>query len=286
MSFATFLSNTLVIGLLEAAPLILAAIGFTLIFCLNGFINVAYAENLTLGAYLAIAFNSILGLNFYVSIIPSALLAGVFSVITYLAVFRPAMKRGVGKTEMIIISVGLSFFVRYGLRLIFGNDIYNFDFVSPAYLSVLGVGITSIQLICLGLVVVIALALYFFIYKTNYGVRMRAVADNEELAMISGLNPLMVSCLIWFLSGTAGGLAGIFFGVFSFVSFSLGWTLILVIIMVSIVGGIGSVRGALIAGAGAAIITTAVTLLSKPLYGNIALLVLFIVAIKFRKVRA
>jgi len=285
MSFLTFLTNTLVSGLLEAAPLVLAAIGFTLIFCLNGFINVAYAENITLGAYFAVIFNSILGWNFYVSIIPSALLSGVFSVLTYLIVFRPAFKRGVGKTEMIILSVGLSFFIRYGSRLIFGNDLFNFDIVSPSYLSVFGIGITSIQLICLGLVLVISLGLYFFIYKTNYGERMRALADNEELAMISGINPAKVSILIWFIAGTAGGLAGIFYGVFSFVSSSLGWNLILIIIMVSIVGGVGSVRGALIASAGAGIITSAVTLVSKPLYGQVALLIIFIGILKLRKVR-
>jgi branched-subunit amino acid ABC-type transport system permease component len=286
MSFSTFLTSTLVIGLLEAAPLVLAAIGFTLIFCLNGFINVAYAENITLGAYFAVIFNSILGWNFYVSIIPSALMSGLFSVLTYLIVIRPALRRGVDKTEMIILSVGLSFFVRYGARLIFGNDLFNFDIAAPAYLSVLGIGVTSIQLICLGLVLVIALGLYFFIYKTSYGQRMRALADNENLAMVSGINPLMVSILIWFLAGTAGGLAGIFYGVFSFVSSSLGWNLILIIIMVTIVGGVGNVRGALLAGAGAAIVTSAVTLVSKPLYGQVALLIIFIGVLKFRKVRA
>jgi branched-subunit amino acid ABC-type transport system permease component len=285
MSFETFASSALVLGLLEAAPLVLAAIGFTLIFRLNGFINVAYSENITLGAYFAVIFNSILGWNFYLSIIPAALLSGLFSVLTYLIVFRSAFKKGVGKTELIILSVGLSFFIWYGSRLIFGNDLFNFTFESPSYLSVFGIGITSIQLICIGLVVVISLGLYFFIYKTNYGERMRALADNEELAKISGINPTKVSILIWFLAGTAGGLAGVFYGAFSFISSSLGWNLILIIIMVSIVGGIGSVRGALIASAGAGIITSAVTLLTKPLYGQVVLLIIFIVILKLRKVR-
>src|SRR5665647_513113 len=89
MTLPTFLSSTLVLGLLEAAPLVLAAIGFTLIFRLNGFINVAFAENITLGAYFAVIFNSILGWNFYVSIIPATLLSGLLSVTTYLIIYRP-----------------------------------------------------------------------------------------------------------------------------------------------------------------------------------------------------
>lgn len=280
----SFLTDILVLGLIEAAPLVLAAVGFTLIYYLTGFINVAYAENVTLGAYFAVVFNSIMGLNFYLTIIPAAVLSGGVSVIIYLIVFKPALNRGVGRTEMIILSVGLSFFIRYASRLVFGTDIYHFDIVSPSYLSVFGVGITSIQIIALALVGAISVGLYYFIYKTNYGEMMRGLANNEDLAMISGINPTKVSLLIWFIAGTLGGLAGIFYGVFSFVSSSLGWNLILIIIMITIVGGIGSVRGALIAGVGAGIIITAVTLITKPLYAEIALLIFFIGVLKARKV--
>lgn len=285
MDFSTFISNTLVIGLLEAAPLVLAAIGFTLIYRLNGFTNIAYAENITMGAYFAVIFNSILGLNFYVSIIPAALLSGLLSVATYLLVYRPAIRRGVGKTELIILSVGLSYFLRYGSRLIFGNDLYNFDFGGSSFLRIFGIGVTNVQLVSIGLVVAIAIAMYFFIYRTNNGQMMRALADNEDLAKVSGINPTKVSILIWFIAGTAGGLAGVFYGTFSFVSSALGWNMILIIIMVSIVGGIGSIKGALLASAGVGLITSAVTLVSQPLYGQIALLIIFIGILKARKVR-
>lgn len=285
MTFSAFLSNSFVLGLLEAAPLILATMGFTLIFCLNGFTNIAYAENITLGAYFAVIFNSILGWNFYVSIIPSAILSGLFSALTYLLVFRPAFKRGVGKTEMIILSVGLSFFVRYGTKLVFGNNLFSYDFSSPSYLKLFGIGITNSQLACIGLSLVIALLLYWFMYKTDYGERMRALSDNEELANISGINPTKVSVLIWFIAGAAGGLAGVFYGSFSYVVSSLGWNLILPIIMITIVGRIGSVRGALLASIAVGIITTGITLVSKQIYGQIVILVVFIIILKLRKVR-
>ncbi len=281
----SFILDSLVIGLIKAAPLVLAAVGFTLIYYLNGFINVAYSETITLGAYIAVVFNTIMGLNFYASIIPTAILSGIISVATYLIVFRPAARRGVGSTEMIILSVGLSFFMRYATRLIFGSRLYHFTTSSPTYLTVFGIGITSIQIIALVLVAVISVALYFFIYKTNYGEMMRGLANNEDLAMVSGINPIRVSVLIWFIAGVAGGLAGVFFGVFSFVNSLLGWRLILIIIMISIVGGVGNVRGALLASISAGIITAAVTLVTKPLYGNVILLSLFIVVLKLKMVR-
>jgi len=281
----SFITDSLILGIIEAAPLVLAAVGFTLIFYLNGFINVAYSETVTIGAYFAIVFNSMLGLNFYLAIIPSALLSGVVSVATYLVIFRPAFQRGVGPTEMIILSVGLSFFMRYSLRLIFGSDLYALDIVSPTSFRLFDVGVTNIQLTALILVAVITVALYLFIYRTNYGEMMRGLANNESLAMVSGINPVRVSVLIWFIAGVAGGLAGLFYGVFSFVSTALGWKLVLIIIMVTIVGGIGNVRGALIASVGAGIITAAVTLVSKPLYGEVILLLIFIAVLRLKKVR-
>jgi branched-subunit amino acid ABC-type transport system permease component len=277
--------DSLVLGIIEAAPLVLAAVGFTLIFYLNGFINVAYSETVTVGAYFAIVFNSMLGLNFYLAIIPSAILSGVINVATYLVVFRPAFKRRVESTEMIILSVGLSFFMRYSLRLIFGSELYALDIVSPTSIKIFGTGITNIQLTVLVLVAVITVALYLFIYKTGYGEMMRGLANNEVLAMVSGINPVRVSVLIWFIAGVAGGLAGLFYGVFSFVTTALGWKLVLIIIMVTIVGGIGNVRGALMASIGAGIIIASVTLVSKPLYGEVILLLVFIGVLRLKKVR-
>ncbi len=280
-----FLTNSLILGIIEAAPLVLAATGFTLIFYLNGFINVAYAETVTAGAYFAIVFNSMLGLNFYLAIIPSALLSGLISVATYLIIFRPAFQRGVAGTEMIILSVGVSFFLRYSLRLIFGSDLYSLKIDSPTTVRVLGVGITNIQLTALVLVAILTVGLYLFIYRTGYGEMMRGLANNETLAMVSGINPIRVSVLIWFIAGVAGGLAGLFYGVFSFVNTLLGWKLILIIIMITIVGGIGNVRGALIASVGAGIITAAVTLITQPLYGEVILLLAFIGVLRLKKVR-
>lgn len=285
MSFGSFLNSTFVIGLLESAPLMLAAVGFTLIFCLNNFMNIAYAENATMGAYLAVTFNAVLGMNFYFSIIPAVILSGVLSVLTYLLVFRPAMKRGVGPTEMIILSVGLSFLIRYGINLIWGSKLYHFQLGKTTYLSLFGTGITGTQLICLGLALVVAFGLYLFIYKTNYGETMRALSDNEELAKVSGINPMKVTILVWFLAGVAGGLAGIFTGVFTWVNTGLGWHMSLIVLLVAILGRVGDVRGALIAGAGVGIITTAVTLLTEPAYGTVALLLIFILILKYRKVR-
>lgn len=289
------LLDSLVLGLFQAGPLVLAAIGFTLIYYLNGFINVAYGETVTIGAYTAVTLNAILGVNFYLSIVPSAIVAGLLSVATYLLIFRPALRRGVGATEMIILSVGVSFFIRFLLRTDdvplsilgrdfdiggFGIELYNFKTGPLVNVDVLGVTVTETKLVALGLAVAFTIAIFLFIYRTTYGARMRALADNLDLAQVSGIDPVKVSVLIWFIAGVAGGLAGIFLGVFSFVNSDIGWNIILIVIMISIVGGVGDVRGALAAGIAAGILVAFITQLTQPFYAQIALLLFFIAVLK------
>jgi branched-subunit amino acid ABC-type transport system permease component len=274
--------DLVLIGLIEAAPLVLAAIGFTLIYYLNGFINVAFAETMTSGAYFAVLLNVTLGLNFYVAILPAAVMSGLLSVATYLCVFRPAQRRGVGQVEMIVLSVGLSFLLRHTLRVVFGVELYLFDLRDPSYFSILGTGVTSAQLWALALVAVMVTGAYLMTYRSRYGQMMRALANNRDLAVASGIDPTKASVLVWFVAGVAGGLAGIFIGVFSFVDYQLGWNLVLVVVMVAIVGGIGNVRGALIAGAAAGVVTALLTRLTEPLYAQVLLLALFIVVLRVK----
>lgn len=278
------MGEAIVIGLVEAAPLILAAAGFTLIYYLNGFINVAYAESITVGAYVALVFNSFLGWNIYLALIPAALLAGLFSLLTFVAVFRPAFQRGVGYIEMIILSVGLSFFIRHAIRLIFGLQSYQLDLIDPSYLTVLGTGVTSTQLLSIALVAAIIGGLYLLVYRTRYGEQIRAFASNPDLAMISGIDPSRVALGVWFIAGVTGGLAGTFTATLAFVDFEIGWDMILILIMISIIGGIGNVRGALIAGVVVGLVRSFVTIeTASPIYGEVVLLAIFIVFLRIRR---
>ncbi|MEM8786831.1 MAG: branched-chain amino acid ABC transporter permease [Pseudomonadota bacterium] len=277
--------DAIFIGLLEASPLILAAMGFTLIFYLNGFMNIAYAESITFGAYFAILFNVVLGAHFYVALLPSMLLSGAMSVAVYLAVFRPALNRGVGPTEMIILSVGVSFMLRYGLILVVGPENLFLNEPSITYMQVLGLGATNLQLVALALVFVMAGILYWMIYYTGLGEQMRGLANNRDLAMASGINPHVTSMAIWFIAGCAGGMSGVFSGVFAQVTPYMGWNVILITMLVTIVAGIGSVRGAVVAAVVAGILTAFITLVTKPLYAEVALLLAFIGVLTYRGAR-
>ncbi len=281
-----FVTQSLVIGLTEYAPLVLAAVGFALLYRLTGLINVAYAETLTLGAYFGVWLNNSFGLDFYAVLIPVGIMSGLLSVATYLIVFRPAHRRNVGALEMIIISFGLSIFLRYGLQFVFGYPVRYFDVPPPDTVDVLGVGVGSFRLLALASVAVLSLVLYLFIQRTSYGLKVRALASDEALAKVSGIHPLVVTVLIWFIAGVAGGLAGAFLGVGSAVAPLLGWRQFLFILLVVLVGGSWGLGGVIVAGVVAGVAVAAMTIqFGQVLYAQLILIIAFIVILKIRGTR-
>ncbi len=283
------ITDSIVIGLTQYAPLILAAMGFALIYRVSGLINVAYSETITLGAYIGMWINTTSGLNFYAVVLPAGIAAGVISVGTYLAVFRPAKQRNVGMLEMIIISFGLSIFLRHGLQFIFGYPVRFFDVSSGTVRGwyTLNVGVSTFRLLALGSVIALALGLYWFIQKSGLGLQIRALAGDEDLAQASGIRPLFVTVLIWFIAGAAGGLAGAFLGVNSNVAPLLGWRQFLFIFLVVMVGGAKNIGGVIIAGAAAGIALAGMTLqLGQVLYAQLILITAFVIILKVRGRRA
>ena len=275
--------NSVVIGLTEYAPLVLAAIGFALLYRLTGLINVAYSETITLGAYFGMWANTSFGLDFYAVLPFAGLMGGLVSVATYLLIFRPAKLRGVGSLEMIIISFGLSIFLRYGLQFVFGYPVKFFDVPPPETVWVLGVGVGSFRLLAVASVATLALLLYWFIQRSSFGLQIRALAGDEDLAQASGIRPLAVTVLIWLIAGVAGGLAGAFLGVGSSVAPLLGWRQFLFIILVVLVGGSWGLGGVILVGVGAGVALAAMTLqFGQALYAQLVLIAAFIVILKWR----
>lgn len=278
-----YVIQSIVIGLTEYAPLVLAAIGFALLYRVSGLINVAYSETITLGAYFGVWANTTFGLGFYAVLIPAGLMAGLVSVATYLGIFRPAKQHGVGALEMIIISFGLSIFLRYGLQFVFGYPVRFFDVPPPETVWILGVGVGSFRLLALASVAALALLLYWFIQRSGLGLQIRALASDEDLAQASGIRPLAVTTLIWFIAGVAGGLAGAFLGVGSSVSPYLGWQQFLFILLVTLVGGSWGLGGVIVAGVGAGLALAAMTLqFGESLYAELVLIAAFVVILKVR----
>jgi branched-chain amino acid transport system permease protein len=225
-------------------------------------------------------FNVTFNLCFFESVVLAAFASGVLSVGTYLVVFGPAKRRGVGATEMIIISFGLSVFLRNMLQFPFGYEIVYFDVQPPTYMKFLGVGVTSFDILAVATVITLSLLFTLFIQKSRYGKQIRALANDEGLAQVSGINPLAVTLMVWFFAGVVGGLAGGFFGVKSAVMPGLGWEKFLLLILV--VGGSRNIWGVVIAAFLAGLVLSGLTLATNPAYALLILIVVFMVVLKRR----
>ncbi|MEL6980792.1 MAG: branched-chain amino acid ABC transporter permease [Actinomycetota bacterium] len=282
-SVSELVAESLVIGATENAPLALAALGFALLYRLTGLLNVAFAETITLGGYFGVWLNSAFGWSFGVAVLPAGILAGLLSVATYLAVFRVAKERRVGPLETIAISFGLAIFLRHALQFVFGFQTRAFEVSPPDPVTVFGVGVPMFRLVALASVAVLSILIYQFIQRTSYGLQIRALASNEGLAQASGVQPLNVTVLIWFVAGMAGGLAGAFLGVGSSVSPLLGARQLLLLLLVVLVGGIWGLLGVVWVAVATGIILTGLTLeLGDSLWAQLILILTFLVVLKLR----
>jgi branched-subunit amino acid ABC-type transport system permease component len=145
------------------------------------------------------------------------------------------------------------------------------------------VGVTSFRLLAVGSVIVLALLLYWFIQRSSFGLQIRALASDENLAQASGIRPLVVTVLIWFIAGVAGGLAGAFYGVGASVAPLLGWRQFLLVLLVVLVGGIWGLGGVIVVGLGTSVALAAMALqFGQVLYAQLALIVAFVVILKVR----
>ena len=264
-------------GIALGSIIALAAVGLTLTYGILRLSNFAHGDFMTLGAYLTWLANT-RGVNIWLSIIIGAVGTVVGMLLSEFLLWRPMREARASATTLIIISIGLALFIRNGIIFIWGgsNQSYNLPVV-PA-IDVLGVKVVYNQIIVVIMAVVAIAALHFLLQNTKIGKAMRAVADNVDLARVSGINVDRVVIWTWVITGTLTALGGAMYGLLTAVRPNMGWFLILPMFASVILGGIGNPYGAIL---GALIIGIAQEL-SVPFLGSeykigIALLVMVLV---------
>ena len=241
------LAQLIVNGIAVGSIIALAAVGLTLTFGILRLSNFAHGDFLTLGAYLTLLINSV-GVNIWVSMV----LAGVGTIAAMLLAEKLLWSRmrsiRATSTTLIIISIGLALFLRNGIIFIWGGSNKNYNVpVSPA-LDILGIKIPQNQLLVLLMAVLAILALHYLLQNTKIGKAMRAVADDQDLARVSGINVDRIILWTWVITGSLTSLGGSMYGLITAVRPNMGWFLILPLFASVILGGIGNPYGA-IAGA-------------------------------------
>lgn len=237
-------ANAIYNGLMLGSLLALPALAVTLVFGIARFPNVAAGDTITLGAYTALAAQTLAGLPLIVGALLSMVTAGLLSVIFYLFIFSKLEKRSM--VSNLVASIGVAFVIRNTITFLVGYDQYSIALPITRAWNFGGFRVLPTDLILAGTAFVALAIAFLILHKTSIGRHMRAVADNPELAQVSGIRPKKVMITLWMLAGAYAGLGGVLFGAKAVVVPELGWEMLLIIFAGVIVGGIGSPLGAVV----------------------------------------
>lgn len=231
-------------GLVTGSIFAVGAIGASLVWGVLRIGNFAHGDYMALGAFTAFVFNVLLGQNLFLSAIAGIAITSVFAVIAHQLVLKPM--RGRGLTSVFIVTVGLAFLMRNCLFLIFGSGARSFSLNQAEVIVVGSLRMSPGQLITIVAAFVAIGFVAWLLSSTNIGRSMRAVAENTDLAAVTGVNTDRLASITWLITGALAGLAGICLGMVqgTFDPSFGAYTLFLIFTAV-VLGGIGSAYGAL-----------------------------------------
>lgn len=246
------IAQQLLNGLVLGGVYALFALGFTLIFGIHRIMNMAHGAVFMTGAFIGL-YTVRAGLSLWVALPVAMVGAGLVSILIEMIAFKPLRKLALADAELasIISSIGAGLIVLSIGQYVSKTETMRFPFgtVSVQAMEVLGLRVTMLQLLMLAVAVLGVGLLAFYLYRTAQGRQIRAVAGNYRAAQLLGVNPDAIFYQTFFLSGALAGAAGVMVGLaFNAVQFLMGEPFLLKAFVAIIIGGLGSVPGALIGG--------------------------------------
>ena len=176
------------------------------------------------------------------------LLCGLAGALLELLLFRPLRKAEVGNIAVLVVTIGMSIFIRHLYLLFTTGKVQKFPLDLQRRETYLFIDLTprNLKILIAGLVVMFIIGC--FLTFTRLGKAMRAVRDSNELASISGINSDQIILSTWIISSMLAGLAGIFQGMINDVRWNMGFLILLLIFAGTVLGGIGTSFGAMAGG--------------------------------------
>jgi len=263
--FVFFLNKVVISGAVIGCIYALGAVGATLVFGILRFANFAHADMMTVGAFVALILASLMpglgpavGLPTGFVVLPFACAAtALLAVAVDRMFYRPLRERNVKPILLLVASIGVMLMIQGLVRLFAGTaprhffgaekkDIFRIDL--PFDLASRDIVITEPQLLLIVTTVVSVYCLHRFLTHTRLGKAMRAMSDNADLALITGINTNKVINATWIISGVLAACGGVLLSLDVILKPDLSFNLLLPIFAAAIVGGIGRPYGAIAGG--------------------------------------
>jgi len=289
----TLLTQTIQVmfqGVSLSSILLLMALGLAIIFGLMGVINMAHGELMALGAYATYVTQGwfqghapgYFGYYFLVALPLSFVVAGAAGFVLERGVIRFLYGRPL---ETLLLTWGISLMIQQGLRLWFGAA--NVDVISPTWLSggvpvMVGIQLPFNRLFIIGLATVAVAGMYFLLFRTDAGLRIRAVTQNRGMAACLGVRSRRVDALTFALGAGLAGIAGCALTQIGNVGPELGQNYIVDSFMVVVTGGVGKLLGTILAALGIGGLNKIIEPSFGAVFGKVAILVVVILFIQRR----
>jgi len=290
----------IVYGIVLGSIIAVASIGLTLIWGITGVFNCAHGDQMTVGAYVALLFVTMFTkINIFqgtvgpfsfswgvlLAFIPAILFSIGLAILMDRWVLKPLRKAGVHPIVGFIATIGVAWILRGMIYIIWGADFHFYaQGLRPMIFLPLGVKMRTDEIF----IVVIALAssagVYMFLQKAKMGKALRALADNPDLARVSGIRTERMLVWAWGIAGTMVAIAGILYGIETQLRPEMGWIFLLSLFAAVILGGQGSIIGALAGGLVLGIAQQVSTAFLVPTYKPAVSFIIMILVLLFRPV--
>ncbi|MFC1633125.1 branched-chain amino acid ABC transporter permease [Patescibacteria group bacterium] len=237
----------LINGIIAGGIYALVASGFSLIYSTNKLVHFAHGGVIAFTAYVLYLLFNVLDLNFVFSVILAILFASLLGYAINILVYKQLRKKRASSAIMLIASIALLIFLESLILLIFKADIKTIGFINTTTgIELGGALITPLQIIIIVSSLVLLGSLFFFMKKTMLGKALRAVSDNKDVAEIIGISSEKIYSLSFIIGSAIAGTAAILISLEQNLTPFMGTGLIIKGFAAAVIGGLGSVPGAIL----------------------------------------
>jgi branched-subunit amino acid ABC-type transport system permease component len=268
-------------GLVTAAVLAIAAIGFTMQFAVTGVLNLAYGAVMIAAAFIAYAVNQT-GASVWAGLAAAAAAGAIGSLLLNRGIYAPFQRRGTSPIALVIVSLGMTLIIEFSVQAIVGGTNVSYTLAQGPTVRAGGLRLTAVQFVIIGVSVLAMLLVHVLLAYTRLGKAMRATAANRSLARNCGIRTDRVIAVTWALTGALCGAAGTVFainaGSFGATSTDLFLVLILAAVFLSGPGQpYGAMLGAVVIGLGTEVSAAYLTADYKDIVAFVVLLAMLAV---------
>ena len=243
----------LVNGITLGGVYALIAVGYTMVYGVIQLINFAHGEIYMLGAFLAYTLVAVVGMPFFPAFVLTLLICAVLGVVLDFVAYRPLRKAP--RLAALITAIGMSIFLQNMAMLIWGSQIKSYPrdllpaFFSESAITFGDVSLSWLQLFILSITLLFMIILHLTIHKTRIGMAMRAISQDKTASALMGIGVNRVISFTFAIGSAMGGMAGILVGLYYNAIFpTMGYVAGIKAFAAAVLGGIGSVPGAMLGG--------------------------------------